>query len=1241
MLKRIYLLTAALLLSTGISVFAQTSGGSIKGKVIDKATKEPLPFANVVVEMNGTQAAGGVTDFDGNFHIKPLQPGKYSVKATFVGYTAAEVTGVIVSTDKITFQDISLAAGGVDITAVEVSAYNNPIIDKGNPSSQTTLTQEQIQVAPTRDVRSVASTTAGIYQQDEGSALNVRGSRSNATDFYIDGIKVRGSTNIPQAGIEQVTVVTGGVPAQYGDATGGIINITTRGPSNEFFGGVEYVTSELFDDYGYNLIGMNLSGPILAKKDEDGNKTGTMLGFFVSGEYQLETDRDPSAVGMYKVKDDVFEDLKNNPLTSASAGGTVFQLKSEFLTDDDFEKINIKQNTKSNNYRISGKLDFQPADNITLTFGGSFDKIDRNNYIGTYSLYNFDNNNDYILDTWRVFGRITHKLGRSSASSSNDESASVIKNAFYSVQVDYTQTKQIFQNTLHEDRFFDYGYIGKFESVKALTANQFSVAPFNIDTLTGDTLWTMQNPNTGQNITTVQSGLPQDTIVNFTGGGVNPLTQAYTDQYYNLADGNYQTYNTTLAQISTNGGILNGQRPRNTYALYRSTGYTYNAYNELETTQLRFVAQVSADIKDHAITAGFEYEQRSDRNYAIGPVGLWGLMRLRANEHIQQLDLNNPVYAGDSIYYDRLYTGDNLPGFYENLRAKLGVDLATYIDLDALDRSNFSLDLFTADEILNSGNNLAAWYGYDYKGNKTSSNPSFDEFWTARDANGNFTRPIGAFEPVYMAGYIQDKFAINDLIFNVGVRVDRYDANQQVLKDKYLLYPAMTAGQVQPDRPGNIKDDFIVYVTDVNSPNVDGIIGYRDGDTWYDANGVVVANPNLLALQAGGEIAPWLVNTALANNGVQTDQFKPSDTFKDYDPQVTISPRVAFSFPISDEALFFAHYDVLTQRPASRSRSNPLDYYYMESQGSLLNNPNLKPEKTTDYELGFKQTLSKSSAITISGFYRELRDQIQQTRVNFAYPISYLSFSNIDFGTVKGLTFGYDLRRTSNIRINASYTLQFADGTGSGDRTSNKLLANGLPNLRVIFPLDFDQRHNLVATVDYRYSSGKAYNGPMIKNTQIFANAGLNVVFRAGSGTPYSRQREVTTQANNLGLQQISSGTLDGSVNGSRLPWQFRVDIRFDKDFDLNFGKGDNAKSASLNIYVQIQNLFDTRNIINVYSYTGNPDDDGYLSSAVGQSIAPQQTSPSAFVDQYNIKVNNPNNYSLPRRARIGVQLNF
>jgi hypothetical protein len=76
---------------------------------------------------------------------------------------------------------------------VEIIAYKVPLIDKGNTSVGATLTREEIEAAPTRDVRSVASQAAGVFQKDDGDALNVRGSRDNATDYYVDGIRIRGS----------------------------------------------------------------------------------------------------------------------------------------------------------------------------------------------------------------------------------------------------------------------------------------------------------------------------------------------------------------------------------------------------------------------------------------------------------------------------------------------------------------------------------------------------------------------------------------------------------------------------------------------------------------------------------------------------------------------------------------------------------------------------------------------------------------------------------------------------------------------------------------------------------------------------------------------------------------------------------------------------------------------------------------------------------------------------------------
>ncbi len=1225
MIRKIYFLLCLLFVATTGSVYAQS--GSIQGRILNKANNEPLPFANVVVELNGSQAGGAQTDFDGKFSIKPLSPGKYSLKASFVGYTTVEITGVIVSVDKITFQDLKLPAG-IEIKEVIVQAYKNPLIDKGNPSTQTTITQEEIKAAPTRDVRSVASATAGVYQQDEGKAVNIRGARDNGTTYIIDGVKVRGSINLPNSGIEQVTVVTGGIPAQYGDATGGIINITTRGPSKEYFGGIELVNSDIFDKYKYRLGGFSLSGPLMTKTE--GENKRPVLGFFISGEYQHEDDPDPSAVGRVKVKDDVLNGLKTNPLRP-QAGGNVVLYNSDYLRSGDLENVSAAPNTPLTSIRFSGKLDYSPSKNLNFTFGGSYDLEDRRDQTVltafTYrsQLMNSENNPQTINNTWRVFGRFTQKFG--GQESAGDKSASSIKNAYYTIQVDYSKFTSTVQHEDHKDNLFNYGHIGKFSTTKALTNAQFASS---VDSLTGDTTFT-------------QIDVAQDIRYDYEPGTLNPLASVYTSQYYSLFPN--PTSSTT---VQNGGGLLNGSLPRNLYNLWYNPGFIHNVYQETDNSQFRVSASGSADIKNHAITVGIEYEQRIDRGYRIFPVGIWTTMRQRANEKNTNLDLSNPILSNfnpnnpDTIFYNRLYNpdlnadGSVKVGFYENVRKKLGLSNIDWIDINSYSPESFDLSMFTADELYENGNGVMGYaFGYDVYGKKLTNKPSFDDFFNAVDVNGNKTREVGAFEPNYIAGYIQDKFAFNDLIFNVGVRVDRFDANQKVLKDPYLMFPARTAGEVSEfgTHPSNIGSNYVVYVNDVNSPT--SITGYRDGDQWFDASGTAIANPLLIAQAAGSSnVIPYLVDP----NKTRVIDGLTSESFTDYEAQVNVMPRIAFSFPISDEAMFFANYDVLTQRPPARLRFDPVGYLFIENQGSVVNNPNLKPERTTIYELGFKQKVSRSSAITFSTFYREMRDMIQYTAINYAYPVFYNTYGNIDFGTVKGLSMSYDMRRTGNVRMNASYTLQFAEGTGSGDRSALNLVNFGAPNLRALTPLDFDQRHTLVTSLDYRYGSGADYDGPMWFDRQFLANTGVNFIFRAGSGVPYSRQSNVTQDAA-FGIQQRS--IIAGSINGSRLPWQFRVDAKIDRDFDLKWGKDDNKKKASLNVYILVQNLLDADNIITVYRRTGNPNDDGFLVAAESSATIQGKTDPTSFADLYSAKVDSPGNYALPRRARLGIQLNF
>ena len=545
--------------------------------------------------------------------------------------------------------------------------------------------------------------------------------------------------------------------------------------------------------------------------------------------------------------------------------------------------------------------------------------------------------------------------------------------------------------------------------------------------------------------------------------------------------------------------------------------------------------------------------------------------------------------------------------------------------------------MFSPDELLNGGNSFVSYWGYDHTGKKVKGNTDINKYFNEYDENGNYKRFVGAFQPVYMAGYLMDKFAFKDIVFNVGVRVDVFDANQPVLKDPYLFYNARTVAEARELKTGDpsqyswvnipdaMGDDYTVYVNDVNNPN--SINGFRKGMNWYNSDGIQVEDPKVIRGATG--IAPWLLDP--------TQETPDASAFEDYKPQVNVMPRVAFSFPISDEASFFAHYDILTKRPTDGYRFDPFQYQFVNSRSAIIDNSNLKPETTVDYELGFQQVLTRTSSLKISAFYREQRNNVQLVNIFEAYPATYRTFGNRDFGTVKGLTVAYDLRRTGNIRMTAAYTLQFADGTGSDATSASGLVNAGLPNLRTIFPYSFDQRHAIALTMDYRYGEGDDYNGPMIKNFAVLENTGLNIVSNIYSGSPYSSQTFITDE----GIGNLNAG-LNGTLNGSRLPWSYRLDIQLDRTINLEFGKEEGKKKiAFLNVYVRVTNLLNQFNRLNVYRATGNWDDDGYLAAAANQSSIQNQLDEQSFRDYYMMKIQNPFNISVPRTIRLGVKFDF
>ncbi len=1275
MIRKIYLFLTAFIAFGSLAV-AQNNPGSIKVLLQDEK-KEGMPFANVVVYNGTTQVAVGTTDIDGYAFIKQLTAGKYDVKAVFVGYQTKTISGVIVNNDKTTYFTIPMSnAGGVQLEDV-IIVYQPPLIDPDTKSGGT-VDRASFQAMSDKSIAGVLSTQAGVY--NNGTDLNLRGARgsgagagadgsSSANNIFIDGERVIGTANVSRQAVQQMTVILGGIPAQYGDVSSGIISITTRGPQPKFFGGVEATSSQLTDKFGYNFLGFSLGGPLLNKKDSSGTKS--IVGFFLGGEIEYQKDPRPWANGIASVNKDKLSKLESNPLVYNPLSNNYY-LAASYLNANDMTTSAVRSNVAQRGIRLNPKVDIAVNPNLNITLGGSWDYTTNHTFVYEYALLNSQHNPQVVQNTMRGYARLTQRFGPT-GSTEQEKSQSLIKNAFFTAQASYQKYKFTQQDEQFKNNYFDYGYVGKFDEGRMPVYSRVAAV-------------------TGHGAPSNTPGYMfvgyADTSISFTPGSTNPLTANYTSQLMNdYAAQGVKVFD--YSQIYNNNGLRNGDRPNNVQSLWYNTGRPYGGYNILDQSMFRVTSNFTADIKNHSIVVGVEFDQRDERGYTIQTGNLWNTMRQLANKHNQSVDTASLQYnatgavtvfnPNGSNYVDNslpVVTGEMKydPGaqsvFSKNFYDQIGVNgdhsingNTKYINIDAVDPSKLNLGMFSPDELLNGGggSSLVDAWGYDYTGKRLNSKPAFNDFLNKFHMDKfNDTvhdRLLGAFRPIYMAGYIQDRFDFKDIKFNVGLRIDRYDANQMVLKDKYLLQDAYHVNELTGSNasyasqvPSSVPSNAVVYVADNNAANK-SIVGYRSGDNWYDASGNAISDPKIISEAGGGTAQPWLSNPSAAKSTPYSNT-----AFTNYVPQINVMPRVAFSFPISDVANFFAHYDILTQRPGSSfNRLDPKDWYYLQSNVAaqqVLANPNLKSERTIDYELGFSQLLNekKSASLEISAFYREMRNLIQIVRVNQAYPISYLTYGNVDFATVKGFSAAFKMRRTGGVQFSANYTLQFADGSGSNANGGYNLASSSQPNLRVILPLDFDQRHTLTANFDYRFGEGKDYRGPQTviggKTYQWLENLGFNIVPRVGSGTPYTRRfpPKADEEVGNNITQSIF-----GDLNGSRLPWQFRTDMRVDKNFRLTWGKanGDQkAKTTNLNIYFQILNLFNTKNIIAMHNYTGSPTDDGYLASNIGlneinQKAVQGAAFSQAFVDQYRAKLNDGSYYSMPRQFRIGLQWDF
>ena len=1262
MMRKLLLLISLIILGSAASI-AQT--GSIKITLTDKSTSEPVSFATITLLQNGRRVAGNTTNLEGELTFAALSPGSYDVSITSIGYAPKMITGVRVNGDKPTYIKEQMETGGAAGTTLKdviIKAYQPPLINESG-SSGTDVSGIELGHMVSHDPTQVAAGSAGTFSADAGGAISIRGSRAEGTAYYVDGQRLPpgSSLGVADLGIDGVSTITGGVPARYGDVTGGIISVTTKGVRPNFFASVQAESSQYLDQYGKNYLGFSLGSPLYSLRDTSGKKTD-VVGFILSGDFSHVQDPVASTVSPYAVNSTLLNQIQQNPIMLSSNGITNVRT-GEFVTGDQISTLSQHQNVANTNVNLNGKLKFRLSENSDLTLGTTYNYNMGNGFVYEYELFNPSHNPQTIYNSLNINGRFIQRFNTKTADE-KDKTSSVIKNAVYTLQSDYGTNNSVTQDPTYTSNIFQYGYVGKFDIING-KQNYWVDGANNTGAYQSNYIY---DPTKRA---FVQQGLPGDSIIRFTPNQNNLSAANYTTDYFNLRGSDVHNF----SEIQSGLGLLNGDRPQNIYSLWYPTGRVYDGYSKGTSSQFRVLTSFQALIKDHHnVEVGFEFQQQSQSSFAVTPIELWRQMRTLEGNVLQQLDTAHPIVSQQGAYkyisYNPLYNSANQSQFDRSLRQKLGLPINStqILNIDGMNPNTFNLGMFSADDLLNNGSPLVTYQGYDYAGNKLTNNPSFASFFTAQDANGNYLRQIAPYQPIYLAGYIEDQFDIADLKIRAGLRVDRFDNNQMELKDLYTLYNVKTAGELNgtalgAGRPSNIPNNFVAYADNATSPNT--IVGYRDPNTggngitaWYTPQGVLVNDPSILAKNANlTQIYP-----ILENPNAQKTSINPN-AFQAYVAQWNVLPRLAFTFPISDLASFNANYDIYSQRPTVvTNNASPYQYlqWYDNIPSMFMANPSLKPQQVINYELGYSQYLNDKRTVSfkISAFYREMRDMIQVIGMYNAFPATYTTYGNLDFATVKGLSASFDTRRIGNIQLHANYTLQFADGTGSGAGDAINLVNSGVPNLRVLAPLSYDRRHTFNVTLDYRYGEGKEYNGPVWlrhkgkdneKTIKLLENVGLNLFATAGSGTPYSRQANVT-QGDASGIPVAvgigQRGSLAGTINGSVLPWSYRLDLKIDKQIRVTW-KAENeaehkpAKVGMMNVYIRSVNLLNTQNILAVYKYTGNPNDDGFLASPTGQQYVAAQNSPASFAALYGLKVNNPTNYSMPRSVMVGVILNY
>jgi len=259
---------AAILLAVPARLSAQGKA-TIKGKVVDAKNGEALPSVNIVVK--GTYY-GNVTNLNGEYSVTGVNPGTYTIDFSLIGYKTVEYASVKIGAGETKQIDVKLEETVLTLGQEIVIIGDKPLFNVEETQSTRSFSSTDIKASAVKNVQDIVSMQTGVVQVD--NEIHIRGGRSYENAYLVDGISVQDplagtgfGLQLGPGSIQDVEVITGGYNAEYGQATSGIVNITTKEGSKTYSGGFGYKS----DHFGFNqnsranqntdIYDLTLSGP--------------------------------------------------------------------------------------------------------------------------------------------------------------------------------------------------------------------------------------------------------------------------------------------------------------------------------------------------------------------------------------------------------------------------------------------------------------------------------------------------------------------------------------------------------------------------------------------------------------------------------------------------------------------------------------------------------------------------------------------------------------------------------------------------------------------------------------------------------------------------------------------------------------------------------------------------------------------------------------------------------------------